>query len=178
MVLQLSRVAGEVSFRAFVAIFIHFLYNIPMNFEWDPQKSMSNEAKHGIDFEAAKALWDDEQRIEIKAPYPIENRHIIISKPNKKLWTAVFTYRENSIRIISVQSSLRRAQDRTFFWTFFTSATCRLQCAIISRPESVPSGSSASDRTAPGRPGAMAALTAQDERSPVLTRFESSRGIG
>jgi uncharacterized DUF497 family protein len=39
-----------------------------MKFEWNPNKSESNRKKHGIDFEAAKALWLDDNRVEILAP--------------------------------------------------------------------------------------------------------------
>ncbi|MFH0933295.1 MAG: BrnT family toxin [Nitrospirota bacterium] len=42
-------------------------------------KNSVNRVKHGIDFEIAKGLWLDENRIEIQAPHPIENRHIITS---------------------------------------------------------------------------------------------------
>jgi uncharacterized DUF497 family protein len=38
-----------------------------MDFEFDTNKSQSNKAKHGIDFEAAQALWDDPDLIEIPA---------------------------------------------------------------------------------------------------------------
>ena len=31
-----------------------------MKFEYDPAKSAANKAKHGLDFEEAKALWKDE----------------------------------------------------------------------------------------------------------------------
>ena len=34
-----------------------------MAFEFDPVKSAANAAEHGIDFEAAQALWDDPWRI-------------------------------------------------------------------------------------------------------------------
>ena len=76
-----------------------------MKFEWDVSKSSSNRLKHGIDFETARGLWLDESRIEIQAPHPIENRHIIIGKLQGKLWTAVYTIREGAIRIISVRRS-------------------------------------------------------------------------
>ena len=33
-----------------------------MDFEFDPEKSAANLAKHGIDFEDAQALWLDERR--------------------------------------------------------------------------------------------------------------------
>lgn len=40
-----------------------------MFFEWDPSISPRNKEKHGIDFEAAKVLWEDPDRLEIFAPY-------------------------------------------------------------------------------------------------------------
>jgi len=35
-----------------------------MEFEYDPAKSAANQLKHGIDFEAAEALWLDVDRVE------------------------------------------------------------------------------------------------------------------
>ena len=49
-----------------------------MNFEWDDEKNHMNMSKHGIDFDTAKALWDDPNRVEIYTPYPIEKRNILI----------------------------------------------------------------------------------------------------
>ncbi len=76
-----------------------------MKFEWDSGKSEKNRGKHGIDFEAAKGLWLDENRIEIEAPNPVEKRNIIIAKLHGKLWTAVYTVRSDTVRIISVRRS-------------------------------------------------------------------------
>ena len=56
------------------------MYNKCVKYEWDEEKSKINQDKHGIDFEAAKNLWLDEDQIEIYAPYPIEDRRIIIAK--------------------------------------------------------------------------------------------------
>jgi uncharacterized DUF497 family protein len=56
-----------------------------MRFEWDPNKNLSNLAKHGIDFEAAKNLWLDENRVEIWCPHPIEDRGIIIAKNQEQI---------------------------------------------------------------------------------------------
>ena len=36
-----------------------------MTFEFDPSKSKTNKAKHGKDFIAAQALWDDPDVLEI-----------------------------------------------------------------------------------------------------------------
>jgi hypothetical protein len=79
-----------------------------MQFEWDDEKSRSNKEKHGIDFDEAKDLWKDTNRVEIHTSYPVENRRILIGRIGKKLWTAIFTRRGNAIRIISVRRSRNR----------------------------------------------------------------------
>lgn len=79
-----------------------------MKFDWDEGKSKINHDKHGIDFEAAKNLWLDEDQIEIYAPYPIEDRRIIIAKYHNKIWAAIYTIRDDRIRIISVRRARKR----------------------------------------------------------------------
>lgn len=76
-----------------------------MNFEWDSEKNKTNKEKHGIDFETAKDIWLDENRIEIHVPHPVEDRKIIIGKLHGKVWTAIYTIRIEAIRIISVRRS-------------------------------------------------------------------------
>jgi uncharacterized protein len=79
-----------------------------MKFGWDEEKSKSNRLKHGIDFEAAKSLWLDDHRIEIRAPYPLEDRNIIIAEYENKLWTAIYTMRDEAIRMISVRRARKK----------------------------------------------------------------------
>jgi hypothetical protein len=78
------------------------LYNFSMKFEWDDTKSLTNKAKHGIDFSTAREMWKDDNRVEIHAPYPLEERSILIGMIGKKLWTAIFAYRGDDVRVISV----------------------------------------------------------------------------
>ena len=66
------------------------MYNNNMKFEWDPQKNRTNRLKHKIDFESAKRRWEDPDRIEIRAPHPIENHYILIGKMGECLWSAVY----------------------------------------------------------------------------------------
>jgi len=87
------------------------MYNICMKYEWDEDKSKINQDKHGIDFEAAKNLWLDEDQIEIYAPHPIEDRRIIIAKYHNKIWAAIYTIRDGTIRIISVRRARKREGD-------------------------------------------------------------------
>jgi uncharacterized DUF497 family protein len=79
-----------------------------MKFDWDERKSKINQDKHGIDFDAAKNLWLDENRVEIYAPHPIEDRRIIIAKYHKKIWAAIYNIRDDTIRIISVRRARKR----------------------------------------------------------------------
>lgn len=81
-----------------------------MVLEWDPVKNDANKEKHGIDFKTAKELWRDESRIEVHTPHPVENRRIIIGRLNNKHWTAVYTLRGDTIRIISVRRSREKEE--------------------------------------------------------------------
>jgi len=76
-----------------------------MEFEYDPKKSASNKAKHGIDFEQAKALWADDRLVDIAARDEEEPRRLAIGKIAGRLWTAVFTMRAGKVRLISVRRS-------------------------------------------------------------------------
>jgi uncharacterized DUF497 family protein len=87
------------------------MYNWCMKFEWDRQKSLTNKTKHGIDFESGRDLWLDENRVEIHAPRPIENRFILIARYQQKLWSCVYTLRNDAIRIISVRRARKRESD-------------------------------------------------------------------
>jgi len=80
-----------------------------MLFEFDPEKSTANKAKHGIDFVEAQALWNDPDRLEVAARSDVEPRSIVIGRIHETTWAACVTYRhEKAIRIISV----RRARAR------------------------------------------------------------------
>jgi uncharacterized protein len=74
-------------------------------FEFDPEKSAANLAKHGIDFVQAQRLWSDARLIIGPSDYPDEARLLAIGRLDGKLWTAVVTLRDEMIRIISVRRS-------------------------------------------------------------------------
>ncbi|MEC4818103.1 MAG: BrnT family toxin [Scytonema sp. PMC 1069.18] len=76
-----------------------------MEFEFDDSKSQSNLVKHGINFLDAQELWTDPDRVEIPARTEDEARFLVIGKIAQKCWSAVITYRENKVRIISVRRS-------------------------------------------------------------------------
>ncbi len=76
-----------------------------MEFEFDSNKSMANKEKHGIDFVEAQLLWFDDMLLEIPSRTSDEPRFVIIGKIGEKHWSAVITYRQDRIRIISVRRS-------------------------------------------------------------------------
>ena len=79
-----------------------------MRYEYDEKKSLSNKQKHGIDFEEAKLLWNDDKMIEIETSYEDEIRFINIGRIVTKLYTVVTTYRKDKIRIISARRSRKK----------------------------------------------------------------------
>lgn len=74
-------------------------------FEFDETKSHSNKAKHGIDFVEAQGLWDDPNLLEIPARTIDEPRYLVVGVLGGKHWSAVITYRDACIRLISVRRS-------------------------------------------------------------------------
>jgi hypothetical protein len=76
-----------------------------MRFEYDPDKSVENQRKHGIDFEEAQALWADPALLEIPARTSDEARWLLIGKIERKRWSAVITRRGENVRLISVRRS-------------------------------------------------------------------------
>ena len=74
-------------------------------FEYDPDKSAANLAKHGIDFEQAQALWRDDERAEVVSRWGAEERWLLMAKIDDQHWTAVYTVRDTNVRIISVRRS-------------------------------------------------------------------------
>ncbi len=75
-----------------------------MEFEFDPWKSDSNKAKHGIDFVEAQALWKS-KHVRLGAKDALEKRYMIIGTIEREHWSAIITYRGATIRIISVRKS-------------------------------------------------------------------------
>ena len=78
-----------------------------MEFEYDEAKSQANKGKHGIDFVEAQFLWLDDMLIEIPARTTDEPRFLVVGRIAGRHWSAVITYRDDRIRLISVRRSRR-----------------------------------------------------------------------
>lgn len=79
--------------------------NGPPLFEFDERKSRLNKLKHGIDFVQAQALWLDEALAEVRARSAVESRFVVIGVIDGEYWSAVVTYRGETIRLIWVRRS-------------------------------------------------------------------------
>lgn len=83
-----------------------------MEFEYDPKKSLSNKAKHGISFEEAKVLWSV-PAIEIQALTTDELRFMLIGQIQGKCYSCIYTIRNRVIRLISVRRS-RNSEEKIY----------------------------------------------------------------
>ena len=81
---------------------------------FDPEKSRRNLEKHGIDFETAQSLWLDERRVTFDTAFQDENRSGVIAAYQERLWCAIYTIRDQSIRIISVRRA-RENEEAIYF---------------------------------------------------------------
>ena len=74
-----------------------------MSFEYDPAKSISNCGKHGIDFEEAQKLWLDTNLVILPSRFPQESRYLAVGRIDERMYTAIFTEREDKVRLISMR---------------------------------------------------------------------------
>jgi uncharacterized DUF497 family protein len=82
-----------------------------MEFEFDKIKSEANIKKHGIDFIDAQELWHDPDCIVFPAKTVGETRYLLIGKLAGQIWPAIFTFREQKIRIISVRRARKNEEE-------------------------------------------------------------------
>jgi len=78
------------------------------NFEWDEFKAQLNIKKHGISFDEAKTVFNDENSITIDDPYHSseEERYINIGRSeNGNILIVIYTERGDNLRIISARKA-------------------------------------------------------------------------
>ena len=75
-----------------------------MQFEWDAEKAALNLKKHGVRFETAALVFNDENRIEFfdYAHSDFEERYNTIGMADNILFV-VYTERRNRVRLISAR---------------------------------------------------------------------------
>ncbi len=88
-----------------------------MNFDWDPAKSASNEAKHGLSLASASSLWTGPV-VTLPSKQPGELRHLAIGLIGGRHWTVVYAPRGNRFRLISARRS--RENEKVLFKQFLS----------------------------------------------------------
>ena len=86
-----------------------------MKFEWDENKNKSNQDKHGIDFNDAKEVFEDNNRKtspDLRQNYG-EDRWITIGKILDIIIVVVYTVRNTAYRIISARYAKKK--ERKFY---------------------------------------------------------------
>ena len=72
-----------------------------VSFEWDPEKDLGNQAKHGVPFADAQYAFADPRRViaEDLSHSKTEKRYYCFGKVGEGILTVRFTYRRGIIRI-------------------------------------------------------------------------------
>lgn len=81
-------------------------------FEWDSDKAVGNLKKHGVSFEAAMHVFDDVfalDRPDTSMDYG-EDRFAITELANGVVLTAVYTERDDRIRLISARKATKHEE--------------------------------------------------------------------
>jgi uncharacterized DUF497 family protein len=89
-----------------------FMGGLEQEFEWDADKAEANLRKHGIAFEAARRVFNDDFAVEWQdadLPYG-EIRFAITGMVDGRLLRVVYTERNDRIRIISARKATRHEQ--------------------------------------------------------------------
>ena len=85
-------------------------YNNVTIYEWDERKRMANLEKHGLDFYRAKRVYEAERKITIETTKEggRERRFLDIAVLENSCVALVYTYRGESVRIISMRYAKRK----------------------------------------------------------------------
>ena len=101
-------VARQVTQAGDICVVLHnHIYNMHMDYDFDPTKSAANLKKHGVDFdEAATCLLDEMARVREDSEVSGEQRWILLGMSRRaRLLVVVYTMRGETPRIISARKA-------------------------------------------------------------------------
>ena len=84
-----------------------------MEFEWDEAKREANIVKHGVDFLFVQALFDGRPVISAQSPRRDEDRYATTGLIEGRFITAIWTWRNGDVRIISARRARREEENRS-----------------------------------------------------------------
>lgn len=75
--------------------------------DFDPAKDAANRAKHGVSLPFGLRVFEDGNHIVLPSLRPIdgEDRYKAVGRVDGRLWTAVYVWRGETVRMISVRRS-------------------------------------------------------------------------
>lgn len=86
------------------------------DFEWDEEKAQANRAKHGVSFEDAALVFQDEDRIEWldeKKDYG-EDRYTTVGLVKGRILFVVYTERAETLRLIMARRATKTEQRKYY----------------------------------------------------------------
>lgn len=91
------------------------MYNLVVDIVWDPDKAKSNYRKHKIHFSDAESVLYDPMALTIEdQDIDDEKRFVTVGSDSiGRIVLVVYTYRENSIRMISARKAT--ASERRYY---------------------------------------------------------------
>jgi len=77
-------------------------------FEWDTNKAIQNEVKHGVSFADTVAVFEDPRALTLRQRVQGELRHVTVGMDAfGQVLVVVYTWRGENIRIISARKATR-----------------------------------------------------------------------
>ncbi|MEO5330866.1 MAG: BrnT family toxin [Magnetococcus sp. YQC-5] len=78
-----------------------------MEYEWDETKRLVNLTKHNLDFNIAKCVFENHDKITVLSSYPFEERWIDLANVQGRILVLVYTMRHAAVRVISLRPAKR-----------------------------------------------------------------------
>jgi uncharacterized protein len=94
-------------------IFVRRLFERIRAVEWNEEKAASNRRKHGIDFDEAIEIFYGTSLLR-RSDRDTEERWLAIGETEGRVVTVVFTWRSDTLRIISARRA-RRNERRAYY---------------------------------------------------------------
>jgi uncharacterized protein len=84
-----------------------------VDFEWDPNKAVSNLRKHGVRFAEAATVFEDGAMLTMPDDEPDEERFVALGMGSMgRILVVVYTIRGDRIRIVSARKATRQERSQ------------------------------------------------------------------
>ena len=79
-----------------------------VHYQWDEAKRQLNLEKHKLDFADAWLVYESEEKISLRSPFPDEPRRIDMAEVEGRVWLLVYVMRDREVRCISFRYAKRK----------------------------------------------------------------------